>query len=95
MTSQITKDFQMKSKLRKLADGGSRGEGGGLSKEAVMAAIATQRGAPTSTPAPTPAPAPVAVQRPGGDYISNPRSVLDARERAAGLADGGALLRAP
>ena len=23
MTSQITKDFQMKSKLRKLADGGS------------------------------------------------------------------------
>lgn len=89
MTSQITKDFQMKSKLRKLADGGSRGEGGGLSKEAVMAAIATQRDAPTSTPAPTPAPAPVAVQRPGGDYIRNPRSVLDARERAAGLADGG------
>ena len=91
MTSQITKDFQMKSKLRNLADGGSRGEGGGLSKEAVMAAIAAQRGAPTSAPAPTPAPAPVAVQRPGGDYIRNPRSVLDARERAAGLADGGSV----
>ena len=87
MTSQITKDFQMKSKLRKLADGGSRGEGGGLSKEAVMAAIAAQRGTPT----PAPAPAPVAVQRPGGDYIRNPRSVLDARERAAGLADGGSV----
>ena len=81
----------MKSKLRNLADGGSRGEGGGLSKEAVMAAIAAQRGAPTSAPAPTPAPAPVAVQRPGGDYIRNPRSVLDARERAAGLADGGSV----
>lgn len=36
MTSQITKDFQMKSKLRKLADGGSRGEGGGLSIRSVM-----------------------------------------------------------
>ncbi len=148
MTSQITKDFQMKSKLRKLADGGSpdpsmlgsgaaaraggllagrgrqvddavsaaaggvptptsapapapapeapkksglralfgladggsRGEGGGLSKEAVMAAIAAQRGA---------APAPAPVQRPGGDYLRNPRSVLDARERAVGLVDGG------
>ena len=91
MANQITKDFQMKSKLRKLADGGSRGEGGGFSKEAVMAAIAAQRGAPTfaPAPAPTPAPAPVAVQRPGGDYIRNPRSVLAARERAAGLADGG------
>jgi len=91
MTSQITKDFQMKSKLRKLADGGSRGEGGGLSKEAVMAAIAAQRGTPAPAPAPAPAPEPVPVQRPGGDYIRNPRSVLAARERAAGLADGGSV----
>lgn len=91
MTSQITKDFQMKSKLRKLADGGSRGEGGGLSKEAVMAAIAAQRGTPTPAPAPAPAPAPVVVQRPGGDYLRNPRSVIGARERAAGLADGGSV----
>ena len=91
MASQITKDFKMKSRLRALADGGSRGEGGGLSKEAVMAAIAAQRGAPTPAraPSPAPSPAPEAVQRPGGDYLRNPRSVLDARERAAGLADGG------
>ena len=90
MTSQITKDFKMKSRLRALADGGSRGEGGGLSKEAVMAAIAAQRGAaPAPVPAPAPAPAAAPAQRPGGDYLRNPRSILDARERAAGLADGG------
>ena len=168
MASQITKDFQMKSKLRKLADGGSvdpsvlgngavARAGGWLSGRgrqidgAVDAATGTP---PAPPPAPAPAPAPqtpkksglrsmlgfadggslprrsfepvvgtrspvssggggglsreavAAAQKPPAppppapsgigalpaDPLRNPRAILDAREKAAGLADGGSYL---
>lgn len=110
MTSQITKDFRMKSKLRRLADGGSSeiptsapnrgrppepvigtrsplrsGGGGGLSREAVAAAM--------NPPAPPP-PAPYGVGALPADPLRNPRAIQAARERAAGLADGGSYLDA-
>ena len=77
MTSQITKDFQMKSKLRKLADGGSpnpsmlgtgaAARAGGLLAgrgRQVDAAVDAAAGAPTPAPAPAPAPAPSKLPKP-------------------------------
>ena len=75
MASQITKDFQMKSKLRKLADGGSpnpqmlgtgtAARAGGLLAgrgRQIDAAVDAALGAPA--PAPTPSPAPASQQAP-------------------------------
>lgn len=103
----------MKSKLRKLADGGSpnpsmlgladggspprrsfepvvgtrspvpSGGGGGLSRAAVAAA--------QNPPAPPP-PARTGIGALPADPLRNPRAILDAREKAAGLADGGGLM---
>ena len=74
---------------------GSRGqvrreEGGGLSKEAVMAAIAKQ--AAQQRPAAQPAQQPAArgFSRPATDFLRNPGGILREREREAmGYADGG------
>ena len=75
------------------ADGGvvrPRGEeGGGLSKEAVMAAIARQR---RDEAAPTPAPRREGIAGLAADFLRNPRAILQDREKKAGLqeyADGG------
>ena len=90
----------MKSKLRKLADGGSparrpfepvvgtrapvpSGGGGGLSREAVAAA--------QNPPAPPP-PARTGIGALPADPLRNPRAIQAAREKAAGLADGGGLM---
>ena len=75
-----------------LADGGPvrREEGGGLSKEAVMAAIAKQ--AAQQQPAAQPAQQPAArgFSRPAADFLRNPGGILAQRERqAGGYADGG------
>lgn len=103
--SKINEAFDMKSRLRKFADGGGlgprragdpvpgtrgpmpRGDGGGLSKDAVMSAIAAR------TPAPQPVSAPVGtgVGQLAADPLRNQRAIRDARERAAGLADGGSV----
>lgn len=96
MTSQITKDFQMKSKLRKLADGGSpnpsmlgtgaAARAGGLlvgRGRQIDDAVDAAAGAPA--PAPTPAPAPAPQQVAQAPKKSGLRSLL-------GLADGGSYL---
>lgn len=75
-----------------LADGGQvrREEGGGLSKDAVMAAIAKQ--AAQQQPAAQPAQQPAArgFARPATDFLRNPGGILAQRERqAGGYADGG------
>lgn len=74
-----------------LADGGQvrREEGGGLSKEAVMAAIAKQ--AAQQQPAqPAQQPAARGFSRPATDFLRNPGGILAQRERqAGGYADGG------
>lgn len=92
MTSQITKDFQMKSKLRKLADGGSPnpsmlGTGAAARAGGLLAGRGRQIDdavdAATGSPAPAPAPAPQqAAQAPKKSGL---RSML-------GLADGGSYL---
>lgn len=79
-----------------LADGGQvrREEGGGLSKEAVMAAIAKQ--AAQQQPAAQPAQQPAArgFSRPATDFLRNPGGILAQRERqAGGYADGGQVRR--
>ena len=92
MTSQITKDFRMKSKLRKLADGGSPdpsmlGTGAAARAGRLLAgrgrqiddAVDAAAGAPAPAPAPTPPPAPQTPKK------SGLRSLL-------GLADGGTYL---
>ena len=61
------------------------GGGGGLSREAVAAAM--------NPPAPPP-PAPSGVGALPADPLRNPRAIQAARERAAGLADGGSYLDA-
>lgn len=75
------------------ADGGvvrPRGEdGGGLSREAVMAAIARQN---AQAAAPAPAPRREGIAGLAADFLRNPRAILQDRERKAGLqeyADGG------
>ena len=88
MTSQITKDFQMKSKLRKLADGGSPdpsilGTGAAARAGHLLAGRGRQIDdavdAAAGAPAPAPAPAPQTPKK------SGLRSLL-------GLADGGSYL---
>ena len=92
MTSQITKDFQMKSKLRKLADGGSPnpsmlGTGAAARAGRLLAGRGRQIDdavdAATGAPAPAPAPAPQQVAQ--APKKSGLRSML-------GLADGGSYL---
>ena len=98
MTSQITKDFQMKSKLRKLADGGSPnpsmlGTGAAARAGGLLAgrgrqiddAVNAATGAPVPAPAPAPAPAPKQVAQ--APKKAGLRSML-------GLADGGSYLDA-
>ena len=95
MASQITKDFQMKSKLRKLADGGSpnpnpqmlgtgtAARAGGLLAgrgRQIDGAVDAAVGAPA--PAPTPAPALAPQQAPVTPKKSGLRAMF-------GLADGG------
>ena len=90
MTSQITKDFKVKSRLRALADGGSAnpnmlGSGAAARAGGFLAGRGRQidaavdaAGAPAPTPAPAPAPSAEAPKKTGL------RAML-------GLADGGAL----
>ena len=99
MTSQITKDFKMKSRLRALADGGSpRPEMLGTGAAARAGGLLAGRGrqiddavdAATGAPAPAPAPAPVPA----------PQQVAQAPKKSGlrsmlGLADGGSPQRRP
>ena len=97
MTSQITKDFKMKSRLRALADGGSAnpnmlGSGAAARAGGFLAGRGRQidaavdaAGAPAPTPAPAPAPAPAPQQVAQAPKKSGLRSML-------GLADGGSYL---
>ena len=88
MTSQITKDFQMKSKLRKLADGGSPnpsmlGTGAAARAGRLLAGRGRQIDDAVDAAAGAPAPAPQQVAQ--APKKSGLRSML-------GLADGGSYL---
>lgn len=101
MTSQMTKDFSLKSKLRKFADGG------GLQRRPFEPVVGTNSPLPgggggglsreavaAAQPRPQPQAQPAAQPKSGvgalpADYLRKPASALRAREQTAGLADGG------
>lgn len=91
MTSQITKDFKMKSQLRALADGGPvdpAARAGGLLAgrgRQVDDAVDAATGTPAPAPVPAPAPAPAPQQVSQAPKKSGLRGLL-------GLADGGSYL---
>lgn len=101
MTSQMTKDFSLKSKLRKFADGGGLQRrpfepvvgtnsplpsGGGGGLSREAVAAAQPRLQPQAQPAIQPKSGVGALP---ADYLRKPASALRAREQTAGLADGG------